>query len=175
MSVLGAMIAVLGLIGIIAAPLMWVLGSQKRAKLALRNGFIALFVGLILAALGGGRDEGAATSTPKPAATPQSSEAPPSAPAAQQQPERKPDLEILEVSSEADQYSRYVVGKLRNNTDRTFNYVQVEINLYDGEGNVVGTTFDNVTNLEPGQTWKFKAVILDDSVKRFKIADISWF
>ena len=175
MFTLGALVALLGLIGILAAPLMWVLGSQKRAKLALRNGFIALFIGIILAALGGGGEEGTTSPTSAPSATPASSETPKATPAPQQQPERKPDLEILEVSSEADQYTRYVVGKLRNNTDRTFNYVQVEISLYDDEGNVVGTTFDNVTNLEPGQVWKFKAIILEDSAKRFKVSDISWF
>ncbi len=174
MFTLGALVALLGLIGILAAPLMWVLGSQKRAKLALRNGFIALLVGIILAALGGG-DEGTTSSTSAPAAAPIGSETPKATPPPQQLPERNPNLEILEVSSEVDQYTRYVVGKLRNNTDRTFNYVQVEISLYDDEGNVVGTTFDNVTNLEPGQVWKFKAIILEDSAKRFKVSDISWF
>jgi len=175
MSVLGFLVALLGFIGILAAPLMWVIGNPKRAKLALRNGFIALLIGAFLAAIGSGGAGGVTTSTTTPAATPTSSNASPSASAPQQQPNRKPDLEVLEVSSEADQYTRYVVGKLRNNTNRTLNYVQVEISLYDDEGNVVGTTFDNVANLEPGQVWKFKAIILEDSAKRFKISDISWF
>ncbi|WP_457631657.1 FxLYD domain-containing protein [Oceanithermus sp.] len=175
MLALGTLVVLLGLIGILASPLMWVLGSRQRAKLALRNGFIALFAGIVIAAIGTGGDRATTTPATSPATAPANEGTTNTAPAAQEEPERKPDLEILDVSSEADQYTRYVVGKIRNNTGRKLNFVQVEISLYDDEGNVVGTTFDNVANLEPGQVWKFKAIILEDSATRFKVSDISWF
>ena len=86
----------------------------------------------------------------------------------------KPDLELLSYDSFADNYNRYVVGKIKNNTNKIYSYVQVEINLYNGD-NLVGSTIDNVNNLEPGEIWEFKAIILEDSCDKFKIMDITGF
>lgn len=82
------------------------------------------------------------------------------------------DLEILDYTSESDGYVRYAVGHIRNNTNRTYSYVQVEINLYSGETQV-GSTLDNVNNLEPGATWEFRALIADNSADSFKIKDVT--
>lgn len=88
--------------------------------------------------------------------------------------EQKENLEIISHDSIAEDYSRYVVGKIKNNTDKTYSYVQVEINLYNGDAQV-GSTMDNVNNLEPGQTWEFKAIITDDSCTSYKIVDVTGF
>lgn len=85
----------------------------------------------------------------------------------------KPDLEVLNYSSKSEQYARYVVGTVRNNSDRSYSYVQVEINLLDKSGNVVGSTLANVNNLGPGETWKFKAIILEDEARSFEIKDVT--
>ncbi len=71
--------------------------------------------------------------------------------------------------------TRYVVGTVKNNTDKEYSYVQVEINLYDDSGAQVGSTLDNTNNLEPGGTWKFKAVIMEDNATKYRIKDISGF
>jgi len=68
-----------------------------------------------------------------------------------------------------------VVGTVKNNTDKEYSYVQVEINLYDDSGAQVGSTLDNTNNLEPGGTWKFKAVIMEDNATKYRIKDISGF
>lgn len=86
-----------------------------------------------------------------------------------------PDLELMEFSGETDKFNRYVVGKIKNNTDKEYSYVQVEISLYDGEGNQVGSTLDNVNNLAAGGTWKFKAIIIEDSATKFEIKNITGF
>lgn len=86
----------------------------------------------------------------------------------------KADLELLSVDSESDGVSRYVVGKIRNNTDKTYHYVSVSINLYSGD-NVVGSTLDNINNLEPGAIWEFKAYILNEDADQYKVVDISGF
>lgn len=83
-----------------------------------------------------------------------------------------PDLELLDYSDESDGLLRYVVGHIKNNTNRTYSYVQISINLYN-DGTQVGSTLANVNHLEAGSTWEFKALITEDSATEYKIADIS--
>lgn len=87
----------------------------------------------------------------------------------------KPDLEIIESKTESDSFTRYIVGTVKNNSKKQYSYVQIEINLYDKSGNQVGSTFDNLNNLEPGATWRFKAIILEDNAASYKIKGVSGF
>lgn len=84
------------------------------------------------------------------------------------------DLELIDYTSESDGYTNYVVGHIKNNTDKTYSYVQVDINLYSGDTQV-GSTLDNVNNLAPGATWEFKAVVLENNADKFEIVNISGF
>lgn len=68
---------------------------------------------------------------------------------------------------------RHVVGQIKNDTSRSYKYVQVEINLYDAEGTQVGSTLANVNNLEPGSVWEFKAPIFEEKVVIAKIKAIT--
>ena len=91
---------------------------------------------------------------------------------------QKPDLELVGgiegVHDEIIDYSHYIIGSIRNNTSRKYNYVQVTFILLDKDKNQVGTAMDNINDLEPGATWKFKALIYDDSeVKYYKLGDIT--
>lgn len=85
-----------------------------------------------------------------------------------------PNLEIIDSDSKVDGYLRYVTGHIRNNTNRTYSYVQVSVNLYNGE-TLIGSTLDNVNNLGPGQVWEFNALIYDDSANKYQIVDVSGF
>jgi len=87
----------------------------------------------------------------------------------------KPKLEVIEHHSESSNYTGYVVGTVRNNTDKKYGYAQVSINLYDDANNQVGSTMANVNNLEPHGQWKFKAPVLHDGVKKYKIAEVNGF
>lgn len=106
--------------------------------------------------------------------TPEPSKPAPSTPTKPAEP-AKPNLELLNSTTQKDDYSTYIVGTIRNNSDKEYSYVGVEINLYDKDGAQVGSTLANTTNLEAGGKWKFKAVVLEDGVKSFKIKDISGF
>lgn len=177
MSVIAGLLIFLGAIGILAAPIMWVLGSKK-AGVALRNGVILFILGGVIAAMSSSPSQPSQPTNPtqstQPTKTTQPSQT--SQPSqAKQAPEKRPDLELLEVSSTSDAFTRYAVGKIRNNTNRTYSYVQVEINLYDKNGNQVGSTLANVNNLEPGAVWSFKAPIFEEEAVRFKVADITGF
>lgn len=92
----------------------------------------------------------------------------------QKEMEVKEDLELLSYDSVSDEYSRYVVGRVKNNTDKVYSYVQVEVNLYKGDS-LVGSTLDNVNNLEPGKVWEFKAPILEDESDKFRIVNVTGY
>lgn len=53
-----------------------------------------------------------------------------------------------------------------------YSYVQVTINLYDKDGNLIGSTLANVNNLEPGKTWKFKAIVIEDDTDSYEAVKI---
>lgn len=95
--------------------------------------------------------------------------------AAQQQAQqpKKENLEVLDAKMEGEQYARYVTGTIKNNASRQYKYAQVEINLYDDAGNQVGSTLANTNNLEPNGTWKFKAPVLEENAKSFKVKGVT--
>ena len=87
---------------------------------------------------------------------------------------KKADLELIDKQAITQDGLRYIVGKIKNNTEKTYSYVQVSINLYKDD-NLVGSTVDNVNNLEPGATWEFKAIILEDEANKHKITEITGY
>ena len=74
-----------------------------------------------------------------------------------------PDLELVDnaVGEERDNFSLYLTGTVRNNRDKDYSYAQITFNLYDAEGNQIGTAVDNINNFKAGGTWKFKAMALE--------------
>jgi len=88
---------------------------------------------------------------------------------------QKPCLESVDARASSGEYSRYIVGTVKNSCNKQFSYVQISFNLYDAKANQVGSTFANVNNLEPYGTWRFKALIMEDSATRFKQQEITGF
>ena len=91
---------------------------------------------------------------------------------------QEPNLELIGgISGAHDEiidYGHYIIGSIKNNTSYKYSYAQVTFILLDKDNNQVGTAMDNINDLEPGATWKFKALIFDDSeVKYYKLGDIS--
>ena len=64
---------------------------------------------------------------------------------------------------------------MRNNTTKTYGYVQVSINLYDASGALIGSTLANVNNLEPGGLWKFRAAVIETGVANWRVLDVTGF
>ena len=68
----------------------------------------------------------------------------------------------------------YIEGEIKNNTDKTYSYVEVTFNLYDENGAQLGTAIDNINNLEPNATWKYKAIgLATEKVATYKLVEIS--
>ena len=61
---------------------------------------------------------------------------------------------------ETDTY--YVTGTIKNTLeDECRNYVNISYNVYDKDGDLLGTANAYIDNLGKGQTWKFKAYYTD--------------
>lgn len=79
----------------------------------------------------------------------------------------KKDNFSYEVSnSYADEYgiSYYIEGKVKNNSNKDYSYVEIEFVCYDAEGNNLGTVVDNTNNLMAYETWKFKGMALFNDI-----------
>ncbi|MGG7058277.1 FxLYD domain-containing protein [Clostridium nigeriense] len=91
---------------------------------------------------------------------------------------KKEKFELVgEVETETDQFATYLKGVIKNNSGKDCSYVQVTFNLYDAEGNQIGTALDNINNLEADGTWKFKAmgIDVDGEIASYKLAEITGF
>ena len=88
--------------------------------------------------------------------------------------EAKQDLELVSFTDMSENGLRYVTGEIRNNTDKNYSYIQVEINMQKDDL-VLGSTLANVNNIGPGETWKFKALITDNECNKYTIKGITGF
>lgn len=71
----------------------------------------------------------------------------------------------------------YIEGIVTNNTNNSYDYVQISFNAYDEDGNVIGSCWDNINNLEPNGKWKIKAICSGEAndIKSYKLTDFtSW-
>lgn len=70
--------------------------------------------------------------------------------------------------------SRSIEGTIKNNTNETCSYVQVVFNLFDAEGNQIGTAMDNLNYLQANGTWKYKATAFTtEDFAKYELAEIT--
>ncbi|PRP68697.1 hypothetical protein BUE93_20745 [Chromobacterium amazonense] len=137
---------------------------------------ICIAVAVITSALTGCGAKDGAPSGPVSSTQPDSQTQAPQAPPAAQEPQKseQPKFSSLDFGIKKGQFGvKMVKGTLKNNTSQSFSYVQVEINLYDGEGTQVGSTLANVNNLAPGAKWKYEAPIMEESATKAEIVNVT--
>ncbi len=85
---------------------------------------------------------------------------------------KEDEFEVLETKGYADKSKifYYIEGKAKNKTSKKFSYVQVKFNVYDKDGTVIGSCFDNQNDIMGGETWKFKAICSGETkdIKNYK-------
>ncbi len=71
----------------------------------------------------------------------------------------------------------YVEGYVKNNSDKDYEYVDIEFTAYDSEGNTLGSCYDNTSSLEANGRWKFKASCIDetDKIASYKLKEINGY
>jgi len=83
-------------------------------------------------------------------------------------------LALVDFNWESTDYgTKYIVGSVKNNTDREYKYAQISFALYDKDDAQVGSAWANINNLEASGTWKFKAVVLNQNAVSAKFKGIS--
>lgn len=88
----------------------------------------------------------------------------------------QPSLRLIDFNWETSEHgSKYIVGSIRNDTDKKYTYAQVSFNVYDTADAQVGSAMANINNLEPNVTWKFKAIVIEKSAVKAKLAQITAF
>ena len=82
-----------------------------------------------------------------------------------------PTVEFADAASY--EFTNYITGILKNNTNKDYEYLQLSFTLYDADGNVVDTAFTNVNNLKAGGTWKFEAMFFEENVASWELDEIT--
>lgn len=136
--------------------------------------FVIFAVLIVVMAVIGGKSTGSSSSASTKSNTEKSSEAGESETSVPETEAKKEDLELISYENLSEGMLRYVTGQVKNNTDKNYSYVQVEIKMYKDD-TVIGSTLDNMNNLGPGETWQFKALITDDACNKYKIVGVTGF
>lgn len=76
-----------------------------------------------------------------------------------------------------DEWSCTISGTYTNNAGKELSYVSVSYNLYDADGNQIGTAIASTSNLADGGTWKYEAYGTSPlaDVASYTLADVSGF
>ena len=76
-----------------------------------------------------------------------------------------------------DEWSCTISGTYTNNAGKELSYVSVSYNLYDADGNQIGTAIASTSNLADGGTWKYEAYGTSPlaDVVSYTLADVSGF
>lgn len=84
---------------------------------------------------------------------------------------------IADEQMTGDDYTTTISGTFTNLTDSQLGYVSISYNLFDADGNQLGTAYANASNLDAGGTWKFEAVGMYGQAKvaSYKLADVTGF
>lgn len=87
-----------------------------------------------------------------------------------------PALSLLDdaVSAEQKSGALTLTGTIQNHSTRDYSYAQVNFNLYDANGNQIGTASDCTNNLKPSTNWNFNATAFDSQSRAasYELADI---
>lgn len=97
------------------------------------------------------------------------------APTTKQKNNEKYSLIESNISSESNEFSTYIEGRIKNNQNKELSYIQVTFSIYDADGNTIGTCIDNQNTLDAYGTWKFKAICIEDvsNVSRYELKEIT--
>lgn len=79
------------------------------------------------------------------------------------------------VAGSRDKFGGEITGIVVNRRRRKVDYAQISFNLYDDNGNQVGTALANITNLKPGGRWKFTARGFGKEFATYKFAELTGF
>lgn len=82
-------------------------------------------------------------------------------------------LETSDVTFGQNMAGTVVQGSVTNNTKTTYEDVQVEVELMDADGKVLGTATKTTETLVPGQVWEYQALMTFDKAISGKVKEVT--
>jgi len=82
-------------------------------------------------------------------------------------------LVLLDNKVQSEEYFKYIVGTVKNNSSHDYSYVSIEFSLLDDQNNKIGTAVDYLSGLRANETWKFKCMILEDAAAHYRLESLS--
>ena len=82
-------------------------------------------------------------------------------------------LKLKEYHDEYDDGFTYITGIIENPTYEEIDSVEIVFDLFDIDGNKVGTATDYIGEIGSGQTWKFEADVFNDDAATYELNEIS--
>lgn len=89
-----------------------------------------------------------------------------SVPVAKKSDRSSPKITVLDVAADESGRIIYMTGRARNDGNEKAKLVRLKFPIYGSDGALVGHASDTITDLQPGQTWSFKAPVLPDEARR---------
>ena len=71
--------------------------------------------------------------------------------------------------------TKAICGTVKNESNHLYTYAEISFNLYDTDGNLVGSTLTNINNIDAGTIWKFQAYVTEDNATSYKFTGIEGF
>lgn len=91
-------------------------------------------------------------------------------------PEKEYEEDFVFIEGPVNQpgdFASYIVGVVKNNTNKDYDYLQISFTLYDENGNVIDSAFANVNNIKAGGTWKFEAMYFEENAAYWELDEIT--
>jgi hypothetical protein len=86
----------------------------------------------------------------------------------------KPAVEISNIEGQETEYGGMEIsGIIQNRCSVSLDSVTVRFSIFDSDGNKVDDTMDYTSSLDAGGTWKFKAVSIKETGKKYRLDGIS--
>jgi hypothetical protein len=81
----------------------------------------------------------------------------------------------LEMTSGPTCFGSYIKGVIRNKSAKKLGYVSVSFAVYDSGGNKVDSAETFLSDLGPGETWRYEALVLDNDAVSYRLTAIEGF
>jgi len=77
------------------------------------------------------------------------------------------------ITENKGDWSHEVIYTVTNSSDITFDYIEIEYSMLDKDGVKLGSGFDNITDIAPGQAFKVTIDLYLDGAETYVIDEIS--
>jgi hypothetical protein len=86
--------------------------------------------------------------------------------------EEKYQLEFSNMEMEKGDYDTTVKGKIKNNSEKEYRYISVDIQYYNKKGAIVDSQITSAFDLKPGMSWDLNSSSISEYAESFEIVSV---